>query len=77
MWRPSASVVMIDIDHFKAVNDTFGHSVGDEALRCAPNRLTRSTSWFPVFKKSDDWVRQSADRSRLVSPIRTPVTSDR
>jgi diguanylate cyclase (GGDEF)-like protein len=31
--RPGDALVLIDIDHFKELNDRFGHGVGDEALR--------------------------------------------
>lgn len=37
--RP-VSLLMIDIDHFKQVNDTYGHPAGDAILRELGNRLT-------------------------------------
>jgi diguanylate cyclase (GGDEF)-like protein len=45
----SLAVALIDIDHFKAVNDSFGHLAGDRALRTVARAL-------PIYLREYDMV---------------------
>lgn len=47
----SFSLLMFDVDHFKKVNDTFGHLVGDDVLRSLSASLQKNTRQEDVLAR--------------------------
>lgn len=49
---------LIDLDHFKAINDTWGHDAGDECLRVTADRLRRCVSGLAFLARygGDEFV---------------------
>ncbi|MDT3395458.1 GGDEF domain-containing protein [Streptomyces sp. B1866] len=46
--RRPAAVVLVDLDGFKALNDSHGHDAGDDAIRATGQRLTEWTDGLGV-----------------------------
>jgi diguanylate cyclase (GGDEF)-like protein len=77
------AVLFIDLDHFKDVNDCYGHAVGDRLLQAAARRLQRSTpsdallsrnggDEFVVVLPHSDAVRASETAAGILEALRLP-----
>ncbi|QFS87709.1 MULTISPECIES: GGDEF domain-containing protein [unclassified Marinobacter] len=61
-YGQATSLVMFDIDHFKPVNDTYGHLAGDEVIRHTA-QITRSS-----IRQSDSAGRYGGEEFGIILP---------
>ncbi len=61
-YKKVFSIIMMDLDNFKSVNDTYGHLAGDEVLRVIGSVLKTST------RKSDIPIRYGGDEFIVILP---------
>ena len=62
----ACSIALIDLDHFKQVNDSFGHPTGDEVLR------TFAITMFANIRSADHFGRYGGEEFLLVLPDMQP-----
>jgi diguanylate cyclase (GGDEF)-like protein/PAS domain S-box-containing protein len=60
--QQNLAVMLLDLDHFKDVNDTLGHGVGDQLLQAVGDRLTS------LLRRSDTVARMGGDEFMLLLP---------
>jgi len=64
-YHRGLALLMMDVDHFKRINDTYGHAVGDAALRAAADTLRR------VARRADTAGRLGGEEFALLLPETT------
>ena len=73
--KKALAVIMMDIDHFKEVNDTHGHAVGDDVLKVFADRLKNGVRSFDLVARlgGEEFVVILPD----VSPERAYMVAER
>lgn len=63
---PAFALVFIDLNSFKPINDTYGHPVGDVALKAFADRLRKVTRYSEADRKSEFAARIGGDEFAIL-----------